>query len=49
VIRLLQELGIELNADVTDDVLVNFEKLQAEGVKPLPPKRRFSLSKVGSV
>ena len=49
VIRLLQELGIELNADVADDILTNFEKLQAEGVKPLPPKRRFSVPKAGSV
>jgi transcriptional regulator with XRE-family HTH domain len=48
VIRLLQELGIELNADVADEVLIHFEKLQAEGLKPLPPKRRFSMSK-GSV
>jgi hypothetical protein len=48
VIRLLQELGIELNADVADDVLANFEKLQIEGVKPLPPKRRFSVPKVGA-
>ena len=48
VIKLLQELGIELSADVTDDVLANFEKLQVDGVKPLPPKRRFSLVKVAS-
>ena len=48
VIKLLQELGIELSADVTDDVLANFKKLQVEGVKPLPPKRRFSLVKVAS-
>lgn len=49
VIRLLQELGIELSADVTDDVLANFEKLLVEGVKPLPPKRRFSVPKGDSV
>lgn len=48
-IRLLHELGIELSADVADDVLANYQKLQAEGVKPLPPKRRFRAPKVSSV
>lgn len=45
VIRLLGELGIELSADVADEVLSRFETLQAEGLKPLPPKRRFSAPK----
>jgi len=49
VMKLLQELGIELNANVTDEVLTNFKKLQADGVKPLPPKRPFSMKKVEAV
>jgi len=45
VMKLLQELGIELNANVADGVINNFKKLQEKGVKPLPPKRRFSVPK----
>jgi transcriptional regulator with XRE-family HTH domain len=42
VMRLLGELGIELEADVPADVMPEFARLQSVGVKPLPPRRRGS-------
>lgn len=39
VLRLLAELGIELKADVPSDVMQEFVRLQAVGVKPLSPRR----------
>ena len=39
VMRLLAELGIELKADVPSDVMQEFARLQAAGVKPLKPRR----------
>jgi transcriptional regulator with XRE-family HTH domain len=42
VMKLLAELGIELEADVPADVMPEFSRLQSVGVKPLPPRRRGS-------
>ncbi len=42
VMKLLAELGIELEADVPGDVMPEFSRLQSVGVKPLPPRRRGS-------
>jgi transcriptional regulator with XRE-family HTH domain len=39
VLSLLAELGIELRADVPDNVLPAFERLRQVGVKPLNPRR----------
>lgn len=39
VLSLLAELGIELRADVPDNVLPAFERLRQVGVKPLKPRR----------
>ncbi|MDZ4255264.1 MAG: transcriptional regulator [Sulfuritalea sp.] len=39
VLGLLAELGIELRADVPDNVLPAFERLRQSGVKPLKPRR----------
>lgn len=39
VMRLLEELGIELKADVPSDVMQEVARLQAAGVKPLRPRR----------
>lgn len=39
VLNLLAELGIELHADVPDNVLPAFEGLRRVGVKPLKPRR----------
>lgn len=38
VIKLIDELGIHLNADVPDEVLAEFERLREKGLRPL--KRR---------
>ena len=46
VLQVLDELGIELKADVTDDVAPILEKLKATGVKPLIP-RKFSMTRKG--
>ena len=43
VLQVLHELGIELKADVSDDVMAAFEQLKATGVKPLVP-RKFSMA-----
>ena len=40
VLRLLEEIGITLHADVSDHVRPIFSRLQAVGVKPLAPRRR---------
>ncbi len=39
VLNLLAELGIELRADIPDNVLPTFERLRQSGVKPLKPRR----------
>ncbi len=39
VLKLLAELGIELRADIPDNVLPAFERLRQTGVKPLKPRR----------
>jgi transcriptional regulator with XRE-family HTH domain len=39
VLNLLAELGIELRADIPDNVLPAFERLRQAGVKPLKPRR----------
>ncbi|HEX8402991.1 MAG TPA: transcriptional regulator [Duganella sp.] len=44
VLQVLHELGIELKADVSDDVMAAFEQLKATGIKPLTP-RKFSMSR----
>lgn len=38
VLKLLAELGIELRADIPDNVLPAFERLCQAGVKPLKPR-----------
>jgi transcriptional regulator with XRE-family HTH domain len=43
VLQVLRELGIELKADVSDDVMAALEQLRATGVKPLTP-RKFLMS-----
>ena len=43
VLQVLHELGIELKADVSDDVMAAFEQLKATGVKPLV-LRKFSMA-----
>ena len=45
VMKLLAELGIELRADVPEDVIPAFEHLRTVGVKPLKPRR---ITKQGS-
>jgi transcriptional regulator with XRE-family HTH domain len=42
VMRLLAELGIELKAEVPDDVVHAFAQLKLSGVKPLKPRGRTS-------
>ncbi len=44
VMRLLAELGIELNADVPQDVIPVLVALELAGVKPLKPRRRSPTS-----
>jgi transcriptional regulator with XRE-family HTH domain len=39
VMRLLAELGVELRADIADDALPLYERLQQSGVKPLTPRK----------
>lgn len=39
VMKILAELGIELKADVSDDVMPTFALLKLTGVKPLKPRR----------
>lgn len=39
VMRLLAELGIELKADVSSDVMREFARLEAAGMKPYRPRR----------
>lgn len=39
VMKLLAELGIELKADVSQDVIPAFTHLKLVGVKPLTPRR----------
>jgi len=38
VLNLLAELGIELRADVPDNVLPLFDRLRQTGLKPLKPR-----------
>jgi transcriptional regulator with XRE-family HTH domain len=40
VLRLLNELGIELKADVPESALPMLERLRSEGLKPLPLRRK---------
>lgn len=40
VLRLLEELGIELVADVPQGVLSEMEKLKAKGIKPRTPRTK---------
>lgn len=40
VMKLLAELGIELKAEVPEDVVHAFDKLKLHGVKPLKPRAR---------
>ncbi|MGH8857790.1 MAG: helix-turn-helix domain-containing protein, partial [Polaromonas sp.] len=39
VMKLLAELGIEIKADVPEDVMPAFAHLKLVGVKPLTPRR----------
>ncbi len=45
VMRLLAELGIELKADVPDQVIPAFVSLKQAGVKPLKPRRSMKPAK----
>lgn len=45
VMKLLAELGIELKADVSEDVVPAFVALKLTGVKPLKPRRPASKAK----
>jgi len=45
VLKLLAELGIELKADVPEDVVPAFAALKLTGVKPLKPRRPASKGK----
>ncbi|WP_110650059.1 helix-turn-helix transcriptional regulator [Salinicola peritrichatus] len=40
-LRLLDELGIRMEFDVPESALPFYQKLQKEGLKPLPPRRRY--------
>lgn len=42
VMKLLAELGIELKAEVPEDVVHTFAELKLSGVKPLKPRARTS-------
>ena len=42
VMKLLAELGIELNADIPEDVEPAFAALKLTGVKPLKPRKSAS-------
>jgi transcriptional regulator with XRE-family HTH domain len=42
VMSLLAELGITLAANVPDEVMPAFSRLESVGVRPLPPRRRAS-------
>jgi transcriptional regulator with XRE-family HTH domain len=44
VLKLLAELGIEIRADVPDNVLPAFELLHQAGVKPLIPRRHKKIA-----
>jgi|GEM_PF-245032 len=48
VLKLLVELGIELKADVPEDVAPAFAALKLTGVKPLKPRRPATKSKDAS-
>ena len=39
VMKLLAELGIELKADIAEDVMPHFMRLQQQGLKPVTPRR----------
>lgn len=45
VMKLLAELGIELKADVPEEVIPGFVSLKQVGVKPLKPRRTSKYSK----
>lgn len=45
VMKLLAELGIELRADVSEEVIPAFTHLKLVGVKPLAPRRPARSSK----
>lgn len=49
VLKILAELGIELKADVSDDVMASFAALKLTGVKPLKPRRTTPKAKVDAV
>lgn len=40
VMKLLNELGIELKADAPDTALPEFQRLKGTGLKPLTPRRK---------
>jgi y4mF family transcriptional regulator len=42
VMQILSELGIELRADVPDDVEDTLSALKAKGVKPFTPRKRIA-------
>ena len=46
VMQILAELGIELRADVPDEVQDTFAALKAKGVKPFTPRKRTSAAAV---
>ena len=43
VLRLLTELGIVLKADVPDEAMTEFERLQRQGLRPLKQGRRSAV------
>jgi transcriptional regulator with XRE-family HTH domain len=46
VLKLLDEVGLQLKVDVPEKALAELQALQAKGFRPLPPRRA---KKVGSV
>jgi hypothetical protein len=46
VLKLLDEVGLQLKVDVPDKALPELQALQAKGLRPLPPRRS---NKAGSV
>lgn len=45
VLRLLQELGLQLSVDIPSGALEQFEALKATGLKPLKPRAQRTVSK----
>lgn len=39
VLKLLEEVGLQLKVDVSEDALPMLQRLQEKGVRPLPPRR----------